>query len=106
MRLKRGLESILKRLAIELDEEGGRIVVTDEDIAYIGKQSVLLAAARQDCLMNQKKESHLAKVLEKVPQAEFRPTTDPKSRKILDKKNPKDELANEMPYHDSERKDV
>lgn len=50
--------------------------------------------------MNQKKESHLAKVLEKVPQAEFRPTTDPKSRKILDKKNPKDELANQMPYHE------
>lgn len=83
-----------QKIGHRLEEDGGRLVVTDEDIAYIVKHFVLLAAARQDWLMNQKKEIHFAKVLEKVPQAEFRPTTDAKSRRILEKKNPKDELAN------------
>lgn len=62
-----------QKIGHRLEDEADRLALSDEDIAYIVKQFVLLAAARQDWLMNAKKESHLARVIEQVPQAEFRP---------------------------------
>ena len=82
-----------QKIGHRLADESDRLALSDEDIAYIVKQFVLLGAARQDFMMNAKKETHLAKVIERVPQAEFRPKTDAKSRKILEKKNPKDQLG-------------
>jgi len=51
----------------------GKFVVTDEEIAYITKYYVLLHASRQDYLMNNKKQSHLSKIVESKPQSDFRP---------------------------------
>lgn len=56
-------------------------------------------SARQDYLMNNKKQSHLNKVVEQVHQAEFRPQTNAKSKKYLEKKDPKAEMG-ELTYHD------
>jgi hypothetical protein len=41
----------------------GRYTVTDEEIAYINKSFVMVHALRQDYLLNNKKQSHLAKVV-------------------------------------------
>jgi hypothetical protein len=35
-----------------------------------------------------------------VPQSEFKPQTNAKSKKFLEKKNPKDEIAGDLPYHE------
>ncbi len=49
-----------KRLGSHVD---GKFQVTDEEIAFITKHFVLIHAARQDYLLNNKKQSHLAKVI-------------------------------------------
>lgn len=86
-------------MQIDGDENNTRLVMSDEDISYTTKYFVLLHAARQDYLMNNKKNSHLTKVVSQVPQSDFRPQTNPKSMKFLEKKNPKDEMG-DLSYHD------
>ena len=49
--------------------------------------------------MENKKKSHLDKALASIPVSEFRPQTCAKSKKFLEKKNPKDEMG-ELSYHD------
>ena len=73
--------------------------MSDEEIQFITKKFVLMHASRQDYLMENKKRSHLEKTLNSVPQAEFRPQTNAKSKKFLEKKNPKDEMG-ALTYHD------
>jgi hypothetical protein len=41
----------------------GRYTVTDEEIAYITKSYVMVHALRQDYLLNNKKQSHLEKIV-------------------------------------------
>lgn len=76
----------------------GRYTLSDEEIALVAKRFVLLHSARQDHLLNSKKEMHLAKLSQEP--IEFRPRTDPKSKKILEKKDPKNELGQDLSYHD------
>lgn len=78
--------------------EEGKYVLTDEEIAFITKRFVLIHSARQDHLLNGKKEMHLAKISQEP--IDFRPRTDPKSKKILEKKDPKNEVGQELSYHD------
>lgn len=49
--------------------------------------------------MSNKKQSHLKKTAEEVPQVQFRPQINPKSKKYLEKKDPKAEMP-ELSYHD------
>jgi hypothetical protein len=70
---------------------GGRYTLTEEEIAFVTKRFVLLHSARQDHLLNSKKEMHMAKLSQEP--IEFRPKTDPKSKKMLEKKDPKSELG-------------
>ena len=76
----------------------GMYTLTDEEIALVTKRFVLLHSARQDHLLNSKKEMHMAKLSQEP--IEFRPKTDPKSKKILEKKDPKSELGQDLSYHD------
>ena len=79
--------------------EEGKFLVTDEEINWISKHFVLMHQARQDYLLNNKKKSHLEKIQADVPQSDFRPQTCAKSKKFLEKKNPKDEMG-DLTYHD------
>ncbi|CDW73762.1 UNKNOWN [Stylonychia lemnae] len=85
-----------KRLGQRIE---GKFVVTDEEILYMTKYYVLLHASRQDYLMNNKKQSHLSRIVESQLQSDFKPATNAKSRKFIEKKNPKDEMG-DLSYHD------
>jgi hypothetical protein len=53
--------------------EGGKYLITDDEINWISKHFVLLFQARQDYLLNNKKQSHLEKIQAQNPQSDFRP---------------------------------
>lgn len=82
--------------------EDGRYLLTDEEISWIAKYFVLMQYSRQDYVMLNKKQSHLEKSgAANNNGPEFRPQTNPTSKKILEKKNPKNEIGDgKLSYHD------
>lgn len=76
------------------------IQFTNEEIAWITKHFCILHQHRQDYVQNNKKVTHMQRLSNTQNQTHFKPTICEKSKKILEKKDPKNEMAKDMPYHE------
>ena len=99
-----GEEETAQKGKVDKDNVGtfndGQLQLRDAEINWINKHFCLMHANRQDYTLNNKKVNHLQKTLAAQPQNQFRPQTCKASQKILEKKNPKEQLGEGMTYHD------
>ena len=81
--------------------ESDQLVFRDNELRYIHKHFLLMQNARQDSLLTSKKQAYQerANQFNEKPR-QFKPQTNPNSKKLLSKKNPKEQYGEGVSYQD------
>ena len=80
--------------------EEDRYCLREDEIIFVAKHFCLLQANRQDHLLDSKKQAHRERTIAQTRQEQFKPTTCKASKKILESKNPKEQMGEGISYHD------